>query len=120
MGGDGARKAIPPTAIGRNKAVIYVARVTANRRLATCVVASLLLTAFSLAFAAFDLGAVLCVGIALFTGLSLLVRAFAKKGTATPHNPLRIGSLSSCADTRADTLFISSRPYPVVSPVWRL
>jgi cell division protein FtsW (lipid II flippase) len=52
-----------------------------NWRLATGIVASLLLTALSLAFAESDLGALLCVGIALFTGLSLFVCGFAKKGT---------------------------------------
>lgn len=49
-------------------------------RLAAWIIASLLLTALSLAFAEPDLGALACVGIALVTGLSLLVRALAKKG----------------------------------------
>jgi cell division protein FtsW (lipid II flippase) len=46
----------------------------------SCIVASLLLTAFSLAFAESDLGAVLCLAIALVTGLLLLILAVADKG----------------------------------------
>ena len=50
-----------------------------NGRFASCIVASLLLTALSLAFAEFDSGAVLCVGIALVSALSLVVLAVVKK-----------------------------------------
>lgn len=48
--------------------------------LASCMVASLLLTALSSAFTGFDGGAVLCVGIALMSVLSLVVLAVLKKG----------------------------------------
>jgi len=51
-----------------------------NRRLAGCIVASLLLTTVSLTFAEADIGAVLCFGIALVSGLLLLVRAVAHQG----------------------------------------
>jgi hypothetical protein len=49
-------------------------------RLASCFVTSLLLTALALAFAGADMGFLLCVGIAFFFGLWLVVRAFAKSG----------------------------------------
>lgn len=51
-----------------------------NLGFACCVLASLLLTALSLAFTEADLGIVLCVGIALLSGLLLVVRAIVKKG----------------------------------------
>lgn len=53
---------------------------SSNWRLATCLIASLPLRALSLAFADHDLGALLCIGVALFTATALLVRAFSKKG----------------------------------------
>ena len=51
-----------------------------NWGLACCVVASLLSTTLSLAFAEADMGAVLCVGIALISGSLLLLRAVVSKG----------------------------------------
>lgn len=51
-----------------------------NWRLAACLVASLLLTTVSLAFAEYDLAALLCVGIAFLTGLLLLICAVANQG----------------------------------------
>jgi hypothetical protein len=50
------------------------------RRMAIFVVASLFLIVLSLTFAAFDLGAVLCFGIALVSALSLVAFSVAKKG----------------------------------------
>lgn len=44
-----------------------------------CILANLLLTALSLAFAQADLGIVLCVGIVFLSGLSLVARAVVKK-----------------------------------------
>jgi hypothetical protein len=51
-----------------------------SRRATTCVAASLLLMTLSLAFAGSDSGALLCISIAFFTAVLLLVRAFSKKG----------------------------------------
>ncbi len=51
-----------------------------NAGFAGCIVASLLLTALSLAFAEFDLGAVLCVGIALVSTPSLVIRSVVERG----------------------------------------
>jgi hypothetical protein len=51
-----------------------------NWRFASCIVASLLLTALSSAFAEFDSSAVFCVGIALVSALSFVVLAMVKKG----------------------------------------
>ena len=51
-----------------------------SRRLAVCIVASLLLTALSLAFAEHDLSAALCAAIGLFSGSALLVCAIVRKG----------------------------------------
>jgi hypothetical protein len=51
-----------------------------NGRLAGSLVASLLLTILSLTFADADPGFVLCAGIALFSGLCLLVRAVVSTG----------------------------------------
>lgn len=50
------------------------------RRMAICVVASLVLIGLSLTFAGSDLGAVLCFGIALVSALSLFAFSVAKKG----------------------------------------
>jgi len=50
------------------------------RRMAICVVASLVLNVLSLTFADSGLGAVLCFGIALVSALSLFVFGVAKKG----------------------------------------
>jgi hypothetical protein len=49
-------------------------------RLAICVATSLVLTILSLAFAAHDLSAVLCLGIAIASTLGLFVFGVAKKG----------------------------------------
>jgi hypothetical protein len=50
------------------------------RRMAICVVVSLVLIILSLTFAASDLGAVLCFGIALVSALALLAYCVANKG----------------------------------------
>jgi hypothetical protein len=50
------------------------------RRLAICVVASLILIFLSLVFGDFDSGAVLCLGIALVSALLLFVFGISKKG----------------------------------------
>jgi hypothetical protein len=50
------------------------------RRIAICVVASLSLFVLSLVFAGSDLGAVLCLGVALASALSLFVFGVTKKG----------------------------------------
>jgi len=50
------------------------------RRMAICLVASLSLIVLSLVFGGSDLGAVLCVGIALVSALSLFAISVAKKG----------------------------------------
>jgi hypothetical protein len=57
-----------------------IRKLQGSRGLAGCIVASLLLTAFSLVFAQFDLSTVLCVAIALVSTLSLVVLATIKKG----------------------------------------
>jgi hypothetical protein len=46
-----------------------------NWRFSSCIIASLLLTALSSGIAVFEFGAVLCVGIALVSALSLVVFA---------------------------------------------
>ena len=51
-----------------------------NWRFASCIVASLLLTTLSSAFAAYASGAVFCVGITLMSALSFVVLAVVKKG----------------------------------------
>jgi hypothetical protein len=50
------------------------------RRMATCIVVSLILIALSLTFAGSDLGAVLCFGIALVSAVLLLTFGVSKKG----------------------------------------
>ena len=50
------------------------------RRMATCIVVSLILIVVSLTFAGSDLGAVLCFGIALVSAVSLLTFGVSKKG----------------------------------------
>jgi hypothetical protein len=50
------------------------------RRMAICVAASLVFIILSLTFASYDLGAVLCFGIALVSALLLFVLGVAKKG----------------------------------------
>jgi hypothetical protein len=50
------------------------------RRMAICIVVSLILIVLSLTFAGSDLGAVLCFGIALVSAVSLFVFGVSKKG----------------------------------------